>query len=390
MLLKRLRFKMAEKLTNSEREGISESFNSEEKASESSTIIEKIEDKAKEIGKDIKKGFKETVEEIKEGVENIEEGAKKIIHTIEGKDDEPTSEEEAEEHKQKEIEKSHSRHHPVKEKAVNKLVDKMQHAKTIMVINIKGLPSKQFQEIKKAIREYAEISVAKKNIIIRAIEKFGKKSIVPLKKNILENCALAISDMEGYELAGILSQKKTPVAAKAGQEAPEDIKVMSGPTDLVPGPAISELGAIGLQVAVEGGKLSIKKSKVVVTKGQTINETTASILQKLNIMPFTVGLEPLAVYDVQEEKIYTDIKVDSEKARASLINAAGKSLGFAQKIIYYCKETIGYLLAKANADGNALGKLKPKEESKEKEASSESKVPETSTNDTDIKSEEEK
>ena len=42
-----------------------------------------------------------------------------------------------------------------------------------------------------------------------------------------------------------------------------------------------------------------------------------------------------------------------------LKSAAGKALGFAQKIVYYCKETIGYLLGKANAQANALGKLAP-------------------------------
>lgn len=352
----------------------------EEKKEE--TIIEKIEDKAKEIGSDIKEGFKETVKEVKEEIEKIEEGAKKVVKKVEGKEEissekkvssEASAEEEAEAHKQEAIEKSHGRHHPVKEKAVNKLVDDMQHAKTVMMVNIKGLPSKQFQDIKKSIREHAHILVAKKNILGRSIEKFGKESIKPLKENISENCALAISDMEGYELAGILSQKKTPVFAKAGQEAPEDIEVKAGPTDLVPGPAISELGAVGLQVAVVDGKLSIKESKTIVTKGQTINEGTASILQKLNIMPFSVGLEPVVVYDVEEEKIYTEIKIDSEEAAANLSDASAKALGFAQKIVYFCKETIGYLLAKANANNEALSKLSPAEEKKEGKAAEEKK-----------------
>ena len=43
-----------------------------------------------------------------------------------------------------------------------------------MIVSIKGLPSKQFQEIKKKIRQNADVSVAKKNILIRVIEGFGK------------------------------------------------------------------------------------------------------------------------------------------------------------------------------------------------------------------------
>jgi ribosomal protein L10 len=247
--------------------------------------------------------------------------------------------------------------HLAKEKSVKLLADKITKAKTLMIVSIKGLPSKQFQEIKKSIRDHALVRVAKKNIMLRAIKAIGKDSITPLEKYIQENCAFAISDIEGFELAGILSKKKTPVFAKAGQTATEDIEVKEGPTELVPGPAISELGSLGLQVSVEDGKIAIKKTKVVIREGQAINETAASIFQKLNIQPFSVGLEPLVIYDVETEKIYTDIKIDTEETISQLKLAASKALGFAQRIVYYCKETIGFFLAKANAEAEALEKF---------------------------------
>lgn len=244
-----------------------------------------------------------------------------------------------------------------KVKEVNFLVDNIKDAKTLMIVSIKGLPSKQFQEIKKSIRKDAKVKVAKKNIMLRAIKGLKKESALPLDKYVNENCAFVISEKEGYELAGILSKKKSKVFAKAGQTAPNDIEISKGPTDLVPGPAISELGSVGLQVAVENGKLSIRASKVVVKQGGTIGETLASILQKLHIQPFSVGLEPVAIYDLAEEKIYDDIKIDSNVAAAELSLAAGKALGFAQKIAYACRETIGSLLAIANSHANALSKL---------------------------------
>jgi len=253
--------------------------------------------------------------------------------------------------------------HEAKAKSVKVLADKISNSRTLMIVSIKSLPSRQFQEIKKSIREHALVRVAKKNIMLRAIKAVGKESIMPIEEFIQENCAFAISDLEGYELAGILSRKKTPVFAKAGQEATEDIEVKEGPTDLVPGPAISELGSLGLQVSVEDGKIAIKKSKVVIRAGGVINETAASIFQKLNIQPFSVGLNPIVIYDVQNEKMYTDIRIDSEESIIQLQTAAGKALGFAQKIVYYCKETIGYLLAKANTHAQALEKLGSKDSS---------------------------
>lgn len=247
--------------------------------------------------------------------------------------------------------------HEIKTRAVKKLAEQIKNAKTLMIISIKNLPSKQFQEIKKILREHALIRVAKKNILMRAIEELKRESILPLEKQVKENCAFAISDLEGFELAGILAKNKTPIFAKAGQIARENIEVEKGPTNLMPGPAISELGALGVQIAVEEGKISIKQSKVIIKKGEKIKENAASILQKLDIKPFNIGLKPVAFYDIQTEKIYSDIKVDSEQTAEDLRGAASKALGLAQKIVYYCKETIGYLLGKANSEGDILEKF---------------------------------
>ncbi|MBT4135798.1 50S ribosomal protein L10 [archaeon] len=254
---------------------------------------------------------------------------------------------------------------PIKAKQVTELVNKIQSSKTLMIVSIKGVPSKQFQDIKKAIRDSADVKVAKKNIMLRTLEGLGKESAKELESHIKENCAFVLSNIDGFELAGLMNKKKTPVFAKAGQIAPDDIEVQDGPTDLVPGPAISELGALGIQIAVEDGKIAIKAPKVVVTEGGVISGEVASLLQKLNIQPMTIGLEPVAVYDVETEKIYTNIKINPEEVAMELASAAGKSLGFAQKIAYYCKETIGYLLAKANMEGEGLSKLQPVEEVKE-------------------------
>lgn len=263
------------------------------------------------------------------------------------------------------INKEETKVHKAKAETVKKLAEKIKNSKTLMIVSIKNLPSRQFQSIKKSLRGKALVKVAKKNIMLRAIKKFGKESILPLEKQIQENCAFVISDIEGFELAGILSKEKTPASAKAGQIAPEDIEVKAGPTSLVPGPAISELGALGIQISIDEGKISIKAPKIIIKKEQVINDGAASILQKLDIHPFSVGLEPLVIYDIEKEKIYSNIKIDSEESIENLKNAAGKALGFAQKIMYYCKDTIGYLLAKANAQANKLEGLSPQSSDKE-------------------------
>lgn len=245
--------------------------------------------------------------------------------------------------------------------AVKLLAELINKSNTIIIASIKNLPSRQFQDIRKNLRDKAAIRVVKKRIMTRAIEESKNKTIEKLKEHVQEDSAILFSKEDAFALAGILAENKNLIKAKSGQEAVEDIEVEVGLTDLIPGPAITEFGNLGIKIAVEEGKIAIKEKKIIVKKGKEISEGAASIMSKLDIKPFKIGLEPLAIYDSKTGKIYTDIKIDKDKAVEDLKTTLVKALGFAQKIAYYCTQTIGFLLAKANSEGKALNKLQTKE-----------------------------
>lgn len=245
----------------------------------------------------------------------------------------------------------------VKKRTVKELAELMNKKRTLLIASIKGIPTSQFQEIVKKLRGKAIVKVPKKNLIIRAMDSSGDEKIKEIEKQINENVALLFSDMDCFELAAELMKNKNPAKAKAGQEAPDDIEVPAGPTELVPGPAISELGAVGLQVMVDKGKLSIKEPRIVVRKGEKISAAVADVLSKLDIKPFTINLVPLAGYDNQEKKIYLDIKIDKEVTIENLKKAFGKALPFAVSIGYVCNDTIKFILLKAQTNAKALEKF---------------------------------
>ncbi|MEK6884682.1 MAG: 50S ribosomal protein L10 [Nanoarchaeota archaeon] len=142
-------------------------------------------------------------------------------------------------------------------KAVETLRNMIKKSKTIVLASIKNLPSRQFQEIRKKLRGEVEIFVPKKSIIIRALEAEKKESLDEFKKSIREDVAIIFSNLDAFELSSMLTDNKVKAAAKAGQSAEEEIIVEEGVTDLVPGPAISELGAVGIKIAIEQGKIVI-------------------------------------------------------------------------------------------------------------------------------------
>jgi large subunit ribosomal protein L10 len=245
---------------------------------------------------------------------------------------------------------------PQKVKAMKELISTIESHNTIIVSSIVNLPSKQLQKIRHKLRKEFTMQIIKKKAAIKALQEAKKENVDKLSPYIETNCAILFSDLDPFEIAGLLVENKYPVKAKPGQIAEEDILIEAGPTDLMPGPAISELSAVGLKTGVEGGKISIKIAKVIVEKGKTIEKKHADVLMKLGILPFTIGLEIKAAYDSKDKKIYTNIKIDKEGFKNQLTSAFASARQFAINLGYACKETIMAILEKAQREAISLEK----------------------------------
>lgn len=246
-----------------------------------------------------------------------------------------------------------------KKAALAKLADTLIKSPTIMIVSIEGMPSFNFQQIKQALKKQLKITVVKKSLMLRALEKAKKEKpeITALEKWLERHFAIISSELEPFELASLLADYKLPGKAKAGQVSPKDIAIDPGLTDLPAGPAISELSAVGLKVSIEAGKIAIKEGKVLVHKDEAIPANVAAVLTKLEIVPFQISLEPLIAYDSKKNKIYKEIKIDKEALTEQLKEFFTQATALSMHINYPTSETITLLITKANQELNALSNL---------------------------------
>jgi large subunit ribosomal protein L10 len=242
-------------------------------------------------------------------------------------------------------------------KLLNDLVKLTEKNGTIMLTSTSGIPSAQLQRMRHEIKRKGTLKFVKKNIMIMAVEKAKKEGIAKLKPYISDNLMVMFSSEDAFDIASMLSEYKYPAKAKAGQIADKDITIEAGSTDLLPGPAISELSAVGLKVGVEGGKIAIKAPSTIVKKGEKINKAIAEVLSKLEIMPFITKLNIIAVYDSKSKKIFVGININKEEAVKELVRAFMDAKGLAIKIAYPTAETIRRILANASFEGEAIAKL---------------------------------
>ncbi|MFH1325703.1 MAG: 50S ribosomal protein L10 [archaeon] len=255
-----------------------------------------------------------------------------------------------------------------KVETVKELSELIKNKKTILIASVKNLPSSQFQEIVKKLRGRAVIKLPRKSLMIRAIDKSENEELKKIENYLYESTVILFSDLDSFELASELIDNKSPIKAKAGQEAVEDISIEEGPTDLVPGPAISELGALGIQIQIEKGKINIKEPKVIVKKGENISANAANILSKLDVKPFSVGFVPISAFDMKERKLYSNINIDKKGILEELKKSFGKALAFAVEIGNANSETIKFILLKAKVHEDALSKLIKSEEISEEKS----------------------
>jgi len=233
---------------------------------------------------------------------------------------------------------------PRKFKEVDELAEKMAQSKAIALINIEGIPSKQFQIMRKNLAGKAEVRISKNTLMARALDKAGIKD---LKGCIQGSAGLVFTDLSPVKLSRMLKENRVSAYAKEGDIASRDIIVPAGDTPLAPGPIIGDLQNAGVKAKIEGGKIVVTKDSLVVKKGEVIDRMAANILSRLGIEPMEIGLELNAVYE--EGLVYTGsiLDVDEGTVLLDITSAHQNAFNLALNAGIINKETIKLSLQKA-------------------------------------------
>ncbi|MFX0013578.1 MAG: 50S ribosomal protein L10 [Candidatus Hermodarchaeota archaeon] len=246
-----------------------------------------------------------------------------------------------------------------KKEQIDTIVDLIEQNSVIGLVNLSGISSKALQGIRSSMRSgevLATIKVAKNTLKTLAMEKADKKGIKNLIPSIDGSCAMIFTNTNPFKLQKYLNQNQVPAPAKTGQTSPVDVFVSEGVTNLDPGPIISELGAIGLQTRIEKGKIRIVKTTKVLSVSDTVTEAHASVLARLGINPFKVGLKLStilengelidgSILDTDEGQIITDLQQAYLNALFLAINP---------NVAYYSTSTTPFLLKTAISQVMAL------------------------------------
>ncbi|MEM0139022.1 MAG: 50S ribosomal protein L10 [Ferroplasma sp.] len=237
---------------------------------------------------------------------------------------------------------------------VKSLSDQLNNSPVTAVVSIKGLRNKEFQKIRKDVRNDIKIQVVRARLLRLALKDSEKEHIDRLIDISRGQIALITTSKSPKTLFDTLQAKRTKAAARGGEIADQDIVLEAKETSFPPGPMISIFQKAGIPAGIEKGKIVIKSEVTLVKKGEAIPKEKAQIMEKLEILPVTVGLDLKAAYS--DGLIYTAdvLSVTIAMIQADLAGAFLKAKALAMKTMYIVPEIVPDLLGKAHIEGIAL------------------------------------
>ncbi|MCJ7478624.1 MAG: 50S ribosomal protein L10 [Candidatus Nanohaloarchaeota archaeon QJJ-7] len=241
-----------------------------------------------------------------------------------------------------------------KEEMVERLENKMEDYPVVGMLDMHSLPARQLQEIKKELVGEAEIRMTRKTLIDLALEGVEKENIEELGENDARQPALIFTEKNPFSLFKLIQDKKSSAAASGGEEAPSDIVVESGMTDLDPGPMLGKIQEIGAGTSVEDGKIKVENDAVAVEAGEVIDSDTAEILNALDMEPLEVGLDLKLVYENGEVFDRGVLEIDTDEYREKIEMATGQAFNLAVNAGHLTDRTAPSVVSTAVSDALAL------------------------------------
>jgi len=149
--------------------------------------------------------------------------------------------------------------------------------------------------------------MGKNTLMRKVIRKLCEESpeLENLLPHIKGNIGLVLTNGDLNEVRKKLVENRKPAAAKIGAIAPCDVILEAGPTGMEP-TQTSFLQALNIQSRINKGQVEISQDVHLLKTGQKVGNSEAALLQKLNILPFSYGLEVKTVYDhgaVYDQKV---------------------------------------------------------------------------------------
>jgi len=166
------------------------------------------------------------------------------------------------------------------------------------IVGADNVGSKQMQEIRMGLRGHAVVLMGKNTMMRKAIRAHldTNPSLEKLLPHIVNNVGFVFTNEDLCEIRDKLLQNKKRAPARAGAIAPCPVTIPAQNTGLGP-EKTSFFQALQIPTKIARGTIEIVNDVQLMKEGDKVGASEATLLNMLNISPFTYGLVVQQVYD---------------------------------------------------------------------------------------------
>jgi len=185
-----------------------------------------------------------------------------------------------------------------KEVYFTKLKELLAKYPSLFLVNVDNVGSNQMHQIRVALRGKGIVLMGKNTMVRRALRTVLAENpqYERLLPHIKGNIGFVFTADDLKEIRSIIVTNKVAAPARAGAFAPKDVSVPAGNTGMEPGKT-SFFQALGIPTKIARGTIEIVSDIKVVTAGTRVGSSEATLLNMLNISPFTYGMTVVQIYD---------------------------------------------------------------------------------------------
>jgi large subunit ribosomal protein LP0 len=167
----------------------------------------------------------------------------------------------------------------------------------VILVSVDNVSSSLMQKTRRALRGKAVMLMGKNTLIRRALAGLKNLQGAQILSNALkQNVGMVFTNGDLSDVRDVISQNKISGPAKPGQVAPCDVVVPKGNTGLEPSQT-SFLQALNIATKITKGSIEILNDVKVITKGEKVGSSEATLLGKLKITPFFFEILPQLIFE---------------------------------------------------------------------------------------------
>jgi large subunit ribosomal protein LP0 len=180
----------------------------------------------------------------------------------------------------------------------DKLKGLLEGYKSIFIVSVDNVSSQQMHEIRQSLRGEGVVLMGKNTMVRRALKTFlvdipEYERLLPFVKG---NIGFVFTNNDLKEIRDKILANKVAAPARANAVAPVDVWVPAGNTGMEPGKT-SFFQALGVPTKIARGTIEITTDLKLVEANTKVGPSEATLLNMLNISPFTYGMSITQVYD---------------------------------------------------------------------------------------------